>query len=389
MNNSSTSGTFAEAVIDLAAVAHNTRLLAGRARGRLMAVVKADGFGHGMVPVARTTLANGADWLGVTSCAEALRLRAEGIDAPVLTWMHLPDEDFAPAITAGVDLTVASREHLEGIAASARRAGRTAWIHLKVDTGLARNGADPDDWPDLVAAARREETRGRVRVRGVWSHLATAEEPDDPTVGRQIRLFEWAVGRARAAGLRPRLRHLANSAAALGIPRAHFDLVRAGIALYGGEHVPDRTWGLRPALTLSARAIMVRRVPPGTGVSYGHTYRTDRETTLVLVPVGFADGVPRAASNRGEVLVGGERRPIVGRVAMDQFVVDAGDLPVGIGTEVVLLGPGDRGEPTVAEWSRWADTNPHEILTGIGARVGRRYLDARPASHEERRYAVV
>jgi alanine racemase len=364
----------AEAVVDLAAIAHNTEVLAARSRGELMAVVKADGFGHGMIEVATTVLAHGATWLGVTSLAEAARLRAAGITAPVLSWMHLPDEDFRPAITGNVDLSVASQEHLTGIAAAAEQAGVTAAVHLKIDTGLSRNGAPASDWPDLVALARRCEQAGLVTVRGVWSHLASADRPGDPSVPAQLACYEDALALARAAGLAPEWLHVANSAGIVAVPESHYDLTRAGIGLYGVEPIAGLDHGLHPAMTLRSRAILVKRVPGGTGVSYEHEYVTGRETTLALVPVGFADGVPRLLTNRGEVLVNGRRCPIAGRVAMDQFVADVGDAVVRIGDEVLLFGTGEYGEPTVSDWAAWARTNAHEILTGIGARVPRRYL---------------
>jgi alanine racemase len=364
---------FAEAVVDLDAVAHNTRLFRGHA-GALMAVVKADGFGHGLVPVARTALAHGASWLGVTSCAEAGELRAAGVTAPILSWLHLPDQDFAEAILTGVDLAASSAGHLRGIARSAQCVARAAWVHLKIDTGLSRNGSTADEWPELLGVARQLELAGAIRVRGIWSHLSAAEDP--ATVPPQIRRFEDALTVAGFLGLRPPLRHLANSAAALGVPGSHYDLARVGIGLYGVEPVPDKHFGLRPAMTLRGRAVLVKRVPRGTGVSYHHDYTTTGGTNLVLVPLGFADGVPRTASGRGEVSIHGTRYPIAGRVAMDQFVVDVGDAPVRVGDEVILFGPGNDGEPTVAEWAAWAGTNPHEILTGIGHRVPRRYLPA-------------
>jgi alanine racemase len=370
-----------EAVVDLGAIAHNTEVLAEHSRGAMMAVVKADGFGHGMLEVATTALAHGATWLGVTSLAEAARLRAAGVTAPVLSWLHLPDQDFRPAITADVDLSVASLEHLAGVAACAERAGTRASVHLKIDTGLSRNGSPAEDWPALVAAARRCEQAGLVTVRGVWSHLASADRPGDPSVPAQLRRYEEALALARAAGLDPEWRHVANSAGIVAVPDSHYDLTRAGIGIYGVEPIAGREHGLRPAMTLRTRTIMVKRVAGGTGVSYEHEYVTGGETTLALVPLGFADGVPRLLGNRGEVLVNGTRGPIAGRVAMDQFVVDVGDASVRIGDEVLLFGTGERGEPTAAQWAAWARTNAHEILTGIGGRVPRRYLPsgARPA----------
>jgi alanine racemase len=355
------------AVVDLDAVAANTRLIRETAGTPVMAVVKADGFGHGLLPVARAALDGGATWLGVTTLDEALELRHAGVPAPVLSWLHLPDEDFGTAIGEGVDLGVSSVEHLRSIVAAAGEA--PARVHLKIDTGLSRNGAVTESWGELVDEAWRYEMAGAVHVRGVWSHLHTAEEPE--TVPEQVRRFEMALARANRAGLRPTVRHLANSAAALTLPATRYDLVRAGIALYGVEPAHP---GLRPAMTLRARAVQVKRVPAGTGVSYGHDHVTARATTLVLVPLGFADGVPRLAGAHGaQVWFHGTCHPVVGRIAMDQFVVDVGDTPAHVGDEIVLFGPGDEGEPTAVDWARWAGTNPHEILTGIGPRVPRHH----------------
>lgn len=365
-----------EAVVDLAAIARNTEVLAGLARKGTMAVVKADGFGHGMIPIARTTLAHGATWLGVTTLAEAYALRDAGITAPVLSWMHLPDQDFGPAIRADVDLSVSAAPHLERIASCANAVRTMATVHLKLDTGLSRNGCPPYEWSALVGLARDFEQAGLIRVRGVWSHLASADVPGDPSVTAQLRLFDEGLAMARAGGLDPWVCHVANTAAIVDVPSAHYDLVRAGIGLYGVEPIRELRHGLRPAMTLRSRAIMVKRVPSGTGVAYEHTYVTGEDTTLALVPLGFADGVPRQLTNRGQVLVGGVRCPVAGRVAMDQFVTDVGDAGVRIGDEILLFGPGDHGEPTVQEWADWAGTNAHEILTGIGGRVPRRYLPA-------------
>jgi len=363
-----------EAVVDLAAIATNTEILSSLARDELMAVVKADGFGHGMLPVARTALAHGATWLGVTSLAEAHALRDAGITAPVLSWMHLPDADFGAAIDADIDLSASSLAHLTAIARAAADVGVLATVHLKLDTGLSRNGCPAYDWPALVARAAQYELDGVLRVGGVWSHLASADVPGDPSVAAQLRVFAEGLALVRSAGLSPWVCHVANSAGIVDVPQAHYDLVRAGIGLYGVEPIRGQRHGLRPAMTLRSRAINVKRVPAGTGVSYEHQYVTGRETTLVLVPLGYADGVPRLLSNRGEVVVDGVRRRIAGRVAMDQFVVDVGDMPAEIGDDVLLFGPGTHGEPTVVEWADWAGTNAHEILTGIGARVPRRYL---------------
>ncbi|GAA2385770.1 alanine racemase [Catellatospora methionotrophica] len=365
-------GEQAEAVVDLAAIAGNVERIAGATSAAVMAVVKADGFGHGAVPVARAALSGGATWLGVTSATEALELRTAGLTAPVLSWLHSPATDFAALLAADVDVSVAAPELLDAVAAAARATGRTARVHLKIDTGMSRHGATADGWPELVAWSRKYEREGVLRVRGVWSHLATADS-SPYGVTAQTAAFTEAVAYARDAGLDPELLHLANSAAVFTAPRTHFDLVRAGIAVYGVEPVPGRAIGLRPALTLRTQVIMVKRVPAGTGVSYQHTHVTSRPTTLALIPLGFADGIPRGVDGRAQVLLGGRRLPIIGRVAMDQCVVDAGDLDVHLGDPVTVLGPGDDGEPTAADWAAWAATNPHEILTGIGTRVPRRH----------------
>jgi len=364
----------AHAVVHLDAVAHNTALFAAATTAAVMAVVKADGFGHGAVRVANAALCAGATWLGVTTCAEALQLRAGGVTAPVLSWLHSPLEDVGPALLADVDLSVSSREHLRAVAAAATRLGVTAEVHLKADTGLHRNGARPEEWRELVRLARDLETGGHVRVRGVWSHLVGGPRAAEDATRSQVELFDEAVRVARGAGLRPRIRHLANSAATLRAPRTHYELVRCGIGLYGVEPDPRHVVGLRGAMTLRARLILVKRVPAGSGVSYGHDYVTDRDTTLALVPLGYADGLPWAAAGHAEVSIAGRRCPVAGRIAMDQVVVDVGDACPGIGDEAVVFGPGTDGEPTVADWAGWANTVPHEILTGIGPRVGRRHV---------------
>lgn len=350
--------------IDLAAVAHNSRLLADRATGELMAVVKADGFGHGAVDVARTALANGATWLGVTSLDEAFALRAAGLGAPLLSWLNPVDADFARAAREGVDVAVPSLEHLTAVLTTGR-----ARVHLHIDAGMARDGAPPDVWAQLCRSARRAEQRGEIDVVGVMGHLGCADDPDDECNALGRTRFAWALETARAAGLRPVHRHLAATSATLTDPRSHHTMSRVGAGLVGID--PTRTTRLRPAMTLTAPVVQVRRVRGGTPVGYGHTYRTPAATHLGLVPLGYADGLPRVASGRAEVLVRGHRRPVVGRISMDQVVVDLGQRPVDLGETVTVFGPGDSGEPTVVEWAAWADTIEHEVVTGIGARVHR------------------
>lgn len=351
--------------VDLDAVAANTRLFADRTPGALMAVVKADGFGHGAAAVARTALAHGASWLGVTSVEEALALRGDGLRAPVLSWLNPVDADFVSAVGAEVDLAVPSRAHLEAVT----RAGVGARVHLHLDTGMARDGASPDEWQDLCRAARAAERTGRLRVVGVMGHLGCADVPDDPAnaIGRTV--FDWGVSVARAAGLRPPLRHLAATAATLTDHASLHTMSRVGAGLVGID--PSGTTRLSPALTLTAPVVGVRRVAAGTSVGYGHAWVSGRATTLALLPIGYADGLPRCTSGRAEVWLAGRRRPVVGRVSMDQVVVDLGDDAALPGAVATVFGPGHHGEPTVAEWAAWADTIEHEIVTGIGARVVR------------------
>jgi len=341
-----------------------------------MAVVKADGYGHGAVDVARTALASGATWLGVCTLGEAAELRAAGIDAPVLSWLHLPDEDFAPAVADRVDLGVSSRAELDGVVAGARRAGRAARVHLKIDTGLSRNGCPPDAWAELLDATEDARVAGEVEVAAVWSHLAHADAPAHPTIDVQAaRLDEaWRAATARLGGPAP-WRHLANSAATLTRPDLHLDLVRPGIAVYGLDplEAPDHH-GLRPVMTFRTRVALVKRIAAGEGVSYGHEWVAPSDRVLALVPTGYADGVPRRLGGTMTVQLAGRRRPVVGRVCMDQVVVDLGpaaeaaDAVVTAGDEVVLFGPGDAGEPTAAEWARWLDTIHYEVVTGVGCR---------------------
>lgn len=372
------------ATVDLGAVAANTRLFADRVPGQVMAVVKADGFGHGSVEVARTALTHGATSLGVTSLDEAFALRDAGLVAPVLSWLHPVDADFASAIERDIDLAVADRAHLLAVVAAARATDKAARVHLHLDTGMAREGAAPGEWAGLCAAARLQELAGAVRVVGVMGHLACAGRRGPAADLHGRARFRAGSAVAARAGLRPRVRHLAATAATLTDPRSHHDLVRIGAGLVGID--PSGSTALRPALSLTAPVIAVRRVPAGTGVGYDHTHRTTRATTLALLPVGYADGLPRSASGRAEVWLAGRRRSVVGRMSMDQIVVDLGDDSAELGAEATVFGTatGDGGvalgdgsaPPTVAEWAAWAGVLPHEIVTGIGPRVERVHAGA-------------
>lgn len=363
-----------EARVDLAAIRANVATVSGLTRADVMAVVKADGYGHGLVPAARAALAGGASWIGVATLDEALSLRAAGITAPILAWLIAPKQPVRAAIEADVELSVATDWLLEDVVAAAGAAGRTARVQLKVDTGLGRGGAGLPEWPELVASAAKHAATGIIEITGIWSHFARADEPGDPSIVVQQENFTLALALAKDAGVDPPLRHLANSAAALTLPSAHYDLVRAGIAIYGYSPIPGQKFGLRPAMTMRGSVAVVKRLPAGHGISYGHIYTTSRDTTVALVPLGYGDGIPRQASNVAPLWVGGQRQTIAGRVCMDQFVVDVGDLPVDVGDDAVLFGPGDDGEPTADDWAVALDTISYEIVTRVGARVPRTYI---------------
>ncbi|MFG1926222.1 alanine racemase [Cryptosporangium sp. NPDC048952] len=367
----------AEVVIDLDAIRANTAHLAERAATRsaaTMAVVKADGYGHGAVPAARAALSGGATWLGVATVTEALELRTAGFDAPMLSWLNAPGTDFTAAVAANVDLGVPSIRVLDDVVTAAKAAGRAARVHLKVDTGLGRSGATPADWPDLLTAAAKAQAEGTVEAVGVWSHFACADEPGHPSIAAQIATFQQGLETAEKHGINPQIRHMANSAATLTLPDAYFDLVRPGVSIYGLSPNPQQIrTALRPAMTLRGEVLIAKRVPEGHGVSYGHTYHTRAETTLAVIPLGYADGIPRHASNKAPVLLGGKRRTIAGRVCMDQFVLDVGDDPVSDGDEAILFAPDG---PTADDWAEVVGTINYEIVTRIGARVPRRYIGA-------------
>ncbi|MFJ9057614.1 alanine racemase [Streptomyces sp. NPDC102409] len=369
----------ARAEIDLDALRANVRALRARASGaQLMAVVKSDAYGHGAVPCAKAAREAGAAWLGTATPQEALALRAAGIGGRMMCWLWTPGGPWREAVEADIDVSVSGMWALDEVVAAATEAGVPARVQLKADTGLGRNGCQPADWPELVTAARAAEEAGVLRITGLWSHFACADEPGHPSIAAQLDVFRDMVAYAEKEGVRPEVRHIANSPATLTVPESHFDLVRTGIAMYGISPSPElgtaADFGLRPVMTLAASVALVKQVPPGHGISYGHHYTTSAETTLALVPVGYADGVPRHASGRGPVLVGGAVRRVAGRVAMDQFVVDLGGDTLEAGAEAVLFGPGDRGEPSAEDWARAADTIAYEIVTRIGPRVPRVHL---------------
>jgi alanine racemase len=329
---------------------------------------------------AREARAAGAEWLGVATPIEALMLREAGDSGPLLAWLYGMDEDLTPLVAADVDVSAQSVEQIGRLVSAAAAAERHARVHLKIDTGLSRNGAPAYDWQRVCAAAAEAEHAGALEVVGIWSHFAAADEPGHPSVPLQVEAFQRAYEQARAAGLEPVLRHLSNSAGALVVPEARLDLVRVGIAAYGIDPAPGIAAlagvNLRPVMRLRAQLVNVKQISAGAGVSYGWTWTAEVPTTVGLVPLGYGDGIPRHAGNRAWVWSGG-RLPIRGRICMDQFVVELGAGGVAQpGDDVIVFGPGDHGEPTAVEWAAWCDTIGYEIVTRIGTRVPRQYLNA-------------
>ncbi|WP_197518280.1 alanine racemase [Mycobacterium sp. E3198] len=375
-----TPGVLAEAVVDLGAIAHNVRVLREHAGGaQVMAVVKADGYGHGATRVARAALAAGAAELGVATVDEALALRAAGITAPVLAWLHPPGIDFAAALLADVEVAVSSVRQLDEVADAVRRTGRTATVTVKVDTGLNRNGVAPARYPAMLSALRAAAAEDAIRLRGLMSHMVYADQPDNPINDVQAQRLSDMLTLARTEGVRFEVAHLANSAATMARPDLAFDLVRPGIAVYGLSPVPGLgDMGLVPAMTVKCPVALVKSIRAGESVSYGHTWTAQTDTTLALLPIGYADGVFRSLGGRLEVLINGRRRPGAGRICMDQFMVDLGPGPVDVaeGDEAILFGPGTGGEPTAQEWADLLGTIHYEVVTSPRGRITRTYREA-------------
>ena len=362
------SGRWAWAEIDVAAIEHNVATLrAVVAPSAVWAVVKADGYGHGSVDAARAARRAGAAGLCVALVDEGVRLRAAGVDGPVLVLSEQPPAELPAAVASGLSMTVASRAGIEALAAVSPGHG----VHLKVDTGMHRVGADPSD---TVALAQLVQSSG-LCLDGVFTHLAVADAVADPFTELQLDRFDAVLDDLRGAGIDPGMVHAANSAGALAHPRARRDMVRAGIAIYGispGGEVDDLTTELRPALSLRARVSVVRRVAAGERISYGLRHRFEADTNVAVIPIGYADGVPRRSFECGvEVLVGQRRRPIVGIVTMDQLMVDVGDDDVRVGDDVVLIGRQGEHRVTATEWADRLGTIGYEIVCGISSRVPR------------------
>lgn len=371
----------AQAVVDLAAIAHNVQVLRDHAGSAgVMAVVKADGYGHGAARVAAAAVEAGAAELGVATVDEALGLRASGVTAPVLAWLHPPGVDFAPALEADVQIGVSSVRQVADVVDAVHRTGLTASVTVKVDTGLNRNGLASKDYPAALAALRGAAGDGAIRVRGIMSHLANGDVPDDPLNDLQAQRFTEMLDQARRAGVEFEVAHLSNSPSAMTRPDLAFDMVRPGVAVYGLSPIPQRgDMGLRPAMTLKCTVVQVKSIKAGEGVSYGHTWIAPRDTNLALLPAGYADGVYRALGGRMEVLIKGRRHRSVGRICMDQFVVDLGPGHTDVieGDEAILFGPGTSGEPTAQDWADLIGTIHYEVVTSPRGRVARSYVDSR------------
>ena len=364
----------ARADVDLGAIAHNVtvlRDLVGPAE--LCAVVKADGYGHGAVASGRAALEAGATWLGVALVEEGAVLRKSGIEAPILLLSQPRLADVPAAVEFDLRLGVYSAVGIEAVAEAARARAKTAVVHLKVNTGMNRVGADPSD---ILALARMIAERPELELEALWTHCAVADEPGHPFTDEQLDRFDAVNAELAAAGLAPSMRHAANTAAAIDHPRSRYDLVRAGIGIYGIS--PSRALAgrvdLHPALTLRAEVSMVKRVAAGQRISYGLRHAFEHDTVVATVPIGYADGVTRRLSAvGGEVLIGGRRRRIVGTVTMDQLMVDCGTDEVAVGDEVVLIGQQSDEQVTADEWAERLDTIAYEVVCGIGPRVPRRY----------------
>ncbi len=324
-------------------------------------------------------MAAGAAELGVATIDEALALRRGGISAPVLSWLHPPGTDFAPALTADVQIAVSSVRQVGELLDAVERTGRTAEVTVKVDTGLNRNGVSPADYPAVLAELQRAAAADAIRIRGIMSHLANGDAPDDPLNDLQAQRFTAMIAEARGRGIEFEVAHLSNSPSAMTRPDLGFDMVRPGIAVYGLSPIPERgDMGLRPAMTLKCTVAMVKPVKAGDGVSYGHTWIAEEDTNLALLPIGYADGVYRTLSGRIDALINGRLRRNVGRICMDQLVVNLGPgtPDVAEGDEAILFGPGTSGEPTAQDWADLLGTIHYEVVTSPRGRVVRTYREA-------------
>lgn len=365
--------------IDLGAIRHNIRELRRitRSQSQIMAVVKANAYGHGAVAVSRVALEAGANWLAVATLDEAQELRQGGITAPILILGDTLQERAEELLQGGFRQAVFDEALPAALSRAASRAGLPARVHVKVDTGMGRIGFSWEK--EAVEAVRRIKLLPGIEIEGVFTHLATADWADKEFAYEQLRRFLVACEQLQGEIGKPFLRHVANSAAIIDIPESHFDIVRPGISIYGlypSDEVDKSRVCLRPAMTVKAKIIQLKEVAAGVSISYGRTYYTSRVTRIATLPLGYADGYPRLLSNRAEVLVRGRRAPVAGRVCMDQLMIDVGHIPdVKVGSEVVLLGEQEGQQITAEEWGKWAETINYEVVTRIGPRLERVFVN--------------
>ena len=368
------------AYVDLAVIRENVKVLHNLAKNsEVMAVVKADAYGHGLIPVAKAARQGGASWLGTALLEEAILLRKSGDKGRILTWLGYPQDKWEECIDLDIDVSVSSIDIASEVIAAAKKIGKTAKVHIKVDTGLGRNGVMPQDLADLTKVLEEATAIGLVEVIAVWTHFALADAPSSPTIVKQLEVLDESFKFVQSRGFKNLMKHAANSAATLTAPHTHFDLVRPGIAVYGitpgGEVGKASQYGLAPAMSLKATATLVKEVPAGHGISYGAEYVTTTDTKIALIPLGYADGIPRIAGNKGPVVAQDKKFKVAGRVCMDQFVIDIGQLDFSTGDEVVLFGDPAKNEPDVEEWAQASQSIGYEIVTRLGPRVPRIYLN--------------
>ena len=364
--------------INLSAVTQNFKSIKSRTTADVLAVVKADAYGHGLIPVSKALEEAGADWFGTALLEEAINLRKAGILKPIISWLTPLGEDFKSAIDLDIDLGIPSIDLLDEVIKAATLTGKTARIHLEIDTGMSRGGA-LSEWDQLIKSVLAGVNLKQLKVIGIWSHFARADEPDELMNQEQLSLFEEKVNQAKAAGIDAQFIHIANSAALFTNKSSHKNIIRSGIALFGLS--PDvktigdsSSLGLKPAMKLKAKLNLVKEVKAGSSVGYGGTAVLKSDTKLGVVALGYADGIPRSTNNLAGVFVDKKRAPIIGRVSMDQFVVDLGITSTAkTGDEVIVFGDGSSGEYTVDEWAKAANTINYEIITRIGPRVPRIY----------------
>jgi len=368
----------ASAEVNLLAVADNLRLIKSKTDAQVLAVVKADAYGHGLIAVGKAAADAGADWLGTALLEEGIALRKSGVKIPIISWLTPMGEEFKTAINLDIDLSISSIELLNEVVTAGKSIKKIPRVHIEVDTGMSRGGVG-DDWQLFLDQLSKASKSDEINVVGIWSHFARADEPDEKMNNEQLSTFEDRIKSLVTAGVSPEFIHIANSAASLTNKSAHKNIIRWGIGLYGLS--PDvnnlgdsKSLKLKPVMKLKAKLHLVKTVKAGASVGYGGTATTKSDTKLGVVTLGYADGIPRNANNLAGVFVAGMRAPIIGRVSMDQFVVDLGVNSLAkTGDEVIVFGDGSSGEYTTDEWAKASGTINYEIVTRIGSRVPRIY----------------